>query len=883
MQKQYLDIKKDYPNHILLFRLGDFYEAFNEDAEKLAKTIGITLTGRGKGEERYPMAGIPHHALANYLPKMIAAGLKVVIADQVEEATPGKLVERQVTKIITPGTVIDENSIDESKNNYISSLWFDQKKLNTTGEITVYISNADITTGEFLYFSVSGLTSLKSGLTSLKNEINKVRPVEVLCSISNFEVLKKALGNDFHFEVLESDFFNFETANKALIEHFGVSSLKGFGIKDNDLGIIPAGVLLNYLKQNQKTDLSHIKKLTQFDQSDLMNLDYGTIHNLELLSPMRFDGDVTATLYSVLDFAETAMGKRLLRNWIIRPLKNKDKLQERLDSTDYFFQKPALNDKIKHFLKNVYDIERIAGRIGALAANPKELVALGKSLKQVIELKDLLTADSFSLELPKRIKDLLASLDISYISKLADQIETALGDEPPTSIVDGNIFRSGYHPEIDALRELSSNSKKVLAEIQQREIQATGINSLKISYNKVFGYYIEVTKTRIDKIPEHYIRKQTLANAERYITEELKDLEQKILNAEESLISIERDLYLKLREEIAKEIFKVLNVSKAVAELDLYSCFGYVARQNKYVKPEIVYAQSPTSASQVREREIKKIELDKVEANTSLKNTELYIKIENGRHPVVEKLVENFIPNSTFFNPKEKIHILTGPNMSGKSTYIRQVALLVLLAQIGCFVPADKMEFSLVDRIFTRVGASDNLSKGESTFMVEMIETANILNNATSNSLIILDEVGRGTSTFDGVSIAWAIVEFIHEKLGSPTLFATHYHELIELEDQLEGICNYNVMVSEDDSDSNGDADGVIFTHKIVRGGTNKSYGVHVAKIAGLPKEVTDRASEILKKLENSKFDQTTKSIKTETKSKSPRSKQVPIDQLKLF
>lgn len=802
MQEQYEKIKSQYKDTIVLFRLGDFFEAFNEDAEILSKVLGITLTGRGKDESRTPMAGIPHHALPSYMPKMVEAGLKVAIADQITDAVPGKLVERQVTKIITPGTIIDENSLDSSKNNYIASVYIKEDK---KAKKLFNIAFCDLTTGELKVFNTDNLHVFK-------NEISKFKPAEILCSQSQIDNIKNTLKE--RLEVLDDEKYSFEYGYKVLLEQFNVQSLKGFGISDDveKNGIVEtAAALIGYLRECQKGELKHIKSIKPYSYSDFMQLDFETIRNLELLFPMS-GADYSSTLYAVLNQCENSMGKRKLRQWILTPLINQEMLEERLEAVDIFYNKRILTSNVKECLIQIADIERIVGRIGVGSANPKDLVALKNSLIKILELRSVLTSE----DLPRRLKYLTDNISNEQLQKIIDIIETSIDDDPSSVLNQGGIVKDGYNSEVDELRNLRNNSKKILADIQRREIERTQINSLKIAFNNVFGYYIEVTKTHLDKVPNDYIRKQTLANAERFITEELKELESKILNAEERLIKLETELFIQIREKIAEYASMLLEVSDSIAEIDVLSNFGEISREFRYSKPLIKSRNTKDSCS---------------------------LKIVNGRHPVVEKLVKEFTPNITDFNNGNCINIITGPNMSGKSTYIRQVALIVLMAQIGCFVPADSMEFEIVDRIFTRVGAGDNLAKGESTFMVEMTETANILNNATSKSLIILDEVGRGTSTYDGVAIAWSIVEYIHENLKSMTLFATHYHELTELEEKYSGIKNYNVKVIEEGGD-------ILFTHRIVEGSANKSYGVYVAKIAGVPDEVVDRANEILKRFE---------------------------------
>jgi len=799
MQEQYQKIKSEYQDFVIFFRLGDFYETFNEDAIKVSKVLGITLTSRGKDENKTPLAGIPYHALPNYMPKIVEAGLKVVIAEQMEEPIPGKLVERRVTRVITPGTVMDENSLDSSKNNYIACVNRYVTKHNTE----FLFSYCDLTTGLLQVFSTKYLNQLKL-------EINKVNPSEILTSKKDIEFVKQLTNKSV--ESLDDNKFEINYASECLLNQLGVLSIKGFGIEDNDPVIIVAGVLLSYLKECQKGELKHIKSIKKYSYSDYMQLDSETIRNLELVYSS--NGNDQNTLYSVLNKSSTSMGKRNLRKWLIYPSINKDKLEDRLNSVEIFFESPILINDLDSVLNNISDIERICGRIGIASANPRDLVALKSSLQNTISIIDILEKHS---NLSNRLKTLVNKFKDSdseikkCIENVIKTIDEAIDNEPSASLSEVGIIKKGFNKNIDEIRSLRQNSKQILAQMQADEISKTGITTLKISFNQVFGYYIEITKSNISKVPSHYIRKQTLANAERYIIPELKELEEKILSSEEKLIKLEQAAFVEIRNKIAESIVEIIEAAEVIGELDCYLSFAKSAKENRYVKPEI--------------------------------KDDNILEIQNSRHPVIENLVKDFIPNSIEFNNSSFIHILTGPNMSGKSTYIRQVALLTLMAQIGSFVPATSMKWNIIDRIFTRVGATDNLSKGESTFMVEMNETANILNNATSKSLVILDEVGRGTSTYDGVAIAWSIIEFIFEKLKAKTLFATHYHELINLESQYNGITNFNVEVLE----VNGE---IKFKHKIIKGGTNRSYGVHVAKLAGIPQDVLTKADKILKAFE---------------------------------
>lgn len=801
MQEQYHKLKSQYKDTVLLFRLGDFYEAFNEDAELLSNVLGITLTGRGKDENRTPMAGIPYHALPNYIPKLIEAGIKVAIAEQMEEASAGKLVERQVTKVITPGTVIDENSLDNSKNNFIASIYAIFEKTKTYYSLVL----CDLTTGELKGFNTNNIQILK-------NEIQKFKPAEIIASETQSEDLAE-LG--FRLELLKESKFDFDKVHRQLLTQFEVQNLRGFGLNDENQehqAIISAGsALIDYLKECQKGEVKHIKSIKLYSYKDHMQLDPETIRNLELLYPMS-GTNYSTTLFGILNRCQNSMGQRKLRQWILTPLINEDYLMERLDSVEFFFKERILESNIRESVKKISDIERIVGRIGVGSANPKDLIALKLSLQKALELKSLLSAEL----IPTRLNYLNSQINSEDLEKIINIISEAIDDDPSAMLNQGGVIKLGFNPEVDELKNLRNGSKQILAEIQRREVERTQISSLKISFNNVFGYYIEITRSHLNKVPSDYIRKQTLANAERFITEELKELETKILNAEEKLIKIETELFIEIRNKISEFSKHLLQTSDAIAEIDVLSTFSEISREYRYVKPQLSSEKYGKS---------------------------IPLEVISGRHPVVERIVKEFSPNGTCFDEEDCIDIITGPNMSGKSTYIRQVALIILMAQIGCFVPAESLKFALTDRIFTRVGAGDNLSKGESTFMVEMSETANILNNATSQSLIILDEVGRGTSTYDGVAIAWSIVEYIHEKIKAKTLFATHYHELTELEEKYKGIKNCNVKVVE----VNGE---IMFTHKIVEGSANKSYGVHVAKLAGVPSEIVTRANEILDRFE---------------------------------
>lgn len=809
MQEQYNALKNQYPDCILLFRLGDFYEAFNDDAKKLSKILGITLTGRGKEETRIPMAGIPYHSLEQYLPKLIKAGEKVAIAEQTEPATEGKLVERKVAKVITAGTITDEKSLDISKNNYIACILKSKSKKN----IIWGIAFAELTTGELEILEIIDIENYPKKIVEL---MTKYDPNEILFNKDSEELVKN-LYSLKSLTPIDDDYAVYERALENLNNQFESKTLKGFGIDEWHCAIIAASEILNYLKDTQKTDLLHFKNIKKINVSDYMIVDDSTIKNLEIFHSSNSDNN---SLYNVLNNCSTPMGQRLLRFDLVRPLIKKEMIEERLQAVKSLVEYEEI-DKLKTYLSNVYDIERIVGKIGISSANARDLKALAYSLSSITEITNLNLPDNPSIQ--KLVNFIKNAGELSYI---VDLINKGIKDNPSALLNEGHIINDGYDTDLDELRKLSVSGNEELMRIQTQEVSQTGITSLKVKFNNVFGYYIEISKSNLTKVPGHYIRKQTLVNAERFITEELKILEDKILGAKEKIIKLEYELFTKIRSDIAQYIPTLIEVGKSIARIDVYTNHAFNAKLNNYCLPEF---------------NDKKFEYTK------------------SRHPVVEKIVKDgFIDNDISLDKKNKVMILTGPNMSGKSTYIRQVALIALMAQIGSFVPAEKSCVPIFDRIFTRVGAADNLSAGESTFMVEMVETANILNNATDKSLIILDEVGRGTSTYDGIAIAWSITQYIHDKIGAYTLFATHYHELVQLEKVLDKVVNYNVAVKEDGHD-------VIFLRKIVKGSTDKSYGIYVAKIAGVPGEVINSAREALDSLEkSSKFRNSKKSAKPE-------------------
>lgn len=800
MMQKYLETKEQYKDCILFYRLGDFYEMFFDDAITVSRELEITLTGKSCGqEERAPMCGVPYHAVDGYLTRLVAKGYKVAICDQVEDPKQAKgLVKREVTRIVTPGTILDAQAIDETKNNYIMCIVYIADRYG--------VSVADITTGDYF------VTELPDG-GKLKDEIYRFMPSEIICNeafyMSGLDL--KDLKERFHMAVysLESWYFDDTACREKLMEHFKVSSLAGLGLSDYDCGVLSAGALLQYLLETQKNDLSHMTRITPYTTGKYMMLDSSTRRNLELCETLR-EKQKRGSLLWVLDKTKTAMGARMLRKFIEQPLIEKQEILRRLDAVEELKQSAISREEIREYLSPVYDLERLITRITYGTANPRDLTAFAGSLSMLPPIRYLLEEMESSL-----LKDIYAELD--PLEDLCTLVQNAIADEPPLAMKEGGIIRGGYNEEVDTLRRAKSEGKDWLAKLEQDEREKTGIKTLRIKYNKVFGYYLEVTNSYKELVPDYYTRKQTLANAERYITPELKELEDTILGAEDKLYALEYELYCTIRDTIAAEVKRIQTTAKAIASLDVFSSLALVAERNNYVRPKI---------------------------NESGK-----IDIRDGRHPVVEQMIPNgtFICNDTLLDDKkQRVSIITGPNMAGKSTYMRQAALIVLMAQIGSFVPASGADIGLVDRIFTRVGASDDLASGQSTFMVEMTEVANILRNATSKSLLILDEIGRGTSTFDGLSIAWAVVEYISDSklLGAKTLFATHYHELTELEGKIDNVNNYCIAVKEK-------GDDIVFLRKIVKGGADKSYGIQVAKLAGVPDLVIDRAKEIVEELVN--------------------------------
>lgn len=797
MQK-YVDTKKEYPGCILFYRLGDFYEMFFEDAITVSRELEITLTGKSCGlEERAPMCGVPYHAVDGYLNRLVAKGYKVAICEQTEDPKQAKgLVRREVVRVVTPGTILDSHMMDESKNNYIMCIVYLADRYG--------ISVADVSTGDYF------VTELPDS-GKLKDEIFKFAPSEIICNESfymsgmDLDDLKERLKIALYS--LDSWYFDDHVCQKQLLEHFHVSSLDGLGLGDYDCGVISAGALLQYLLETQKNNLSHMTHITPYTTGKYMMLDSSTRRNLELCETLR-EKQKRGSLLWVLDKTKTAMGARTLRKYLEQPLIERGEIEKRLDAVAELKEQAICREEIREYLSPVYDLERLVTKITYGSANPRDLTAFSGSLEMLPSVRYIL--EEMHSDLLCEIQEKLDPLE-----DLCTLVKAAIAEEPPVAMKEGNIIRDGYNEEVDKLRLAKSEGKSWLAKLEEEEREKTGIKNLKVKYNKVFGYYLEVTNSYKNMVPDYFMRKQTLANAERYITPELKELEDTILGAEDKLYALEYELYCTVRDTIAGEVERIQKTAKAVAELDVFSTLALAAERNHYVRPEI--------------------------------NEKGIIDIKDGRHPVVERMIPDgsFICNDTFLNDKkQRISIITGPNMAGKSTYMRQAALIVLMAQIGSFVPASKADIGLVDRIFTRVGASDDLASGQSTFMVEMTEVANILRNATSRSLLILDEIGRGTSTFDGLSIAWAVVEYISDAklLGAKTLFATHYHELTELEGKIDNVNNYCIAVKEK-------GDDIVFLRKIVKGGADKSYGIQVAKLAGVPDLVINRAKEIVEEL----------------------------------
>lgn len=835
MMVHYCQTKCAYKDSILFYRLGDFYEMFFEDAKTVSRELELTLTGKDCGlSERAPMCGIPYHAAETYINRLIDKGYKVAICEQVEDPKTAKgIVKREVTRVVTPGTNLNMQELDEGKNNYLMAIVCVGDHFG--------ISTADITTGDCYVTEIDEERKLW-------DEINKFLPAEIICNdaflVSGVDV--DDLRNRLHISVfaLESWYFGDDLCKQTLLEHFKISSLEGLGLADYDSGVIAAGSLFRYLLDTQKNTMEHMNKIIPYTTDRYMVIDSSSRRNLELVETLR-EKQKRGSLLWVLDKTKTAMGARMLRNFVEQPLIDADAINERLDAVTELNMQAMLREEIREYLNPVYDLERLVSRISYRSANPRDLLAFKMSLEMIPHIKNLLA--NFTSPLLVRINEQMDGLEDLY-----RLLEASITEDPPLAVKEGGIIREGYNEQVDTYRNSKTQGKSWLAQLEAEEKEKTGIRNLKIKYNKVFGYYLEVTNSFKDLVPEYYTRKQTLTNAERYITPKLKELEDMILGAEDKLFALEYDLFCQVREELAAQIPRIQETAKAIAQLDVYASLSVVAQRNNYVRPTV--------------------------------NTKGVIDIKNGRHPVVEKMINNdmFIANDTYLdNGSKRVSVITGPNMAGKSTYMRQTALIVLMAQIGSFVPAEKAKIGVVDRIFTRVGASDDLASGQSTFMVEMTEVANILRNATAKSLLILDEIGRGTSTFDGLSIAWAVIEHISNTklLGAKTLFATHYHELTELEGKIPGVNNYCIAVKER-------GDDIVFLRKIVKGGADKSYGIQVAKLAGVPDSVLDRAKELVDELVHTDITSTFKDLaenSRKTKPKAVHYDEVDLEQISLF
>ena len=835
MMQHYIKMKAEYKDAILFYRLGDFYEMFFEDAKIVSRELELTLTGKNCGlPERAPMCGVPFHAADSYINRLVNKGYKVAICEQLEDPKDAKgIVKRGVIRVVTPGTNIDAASLDETKNNYLMSVVFVSDRFG--------IAISDISTGDFY-------VTEESSLRSFLNEMNKYKPTEIICNeafqISGIDMDELRDHRHISVSVLDNYYFEEDLAKRLLTKHFKVSSLKSLDLEDEALGTVAAGATFQYLKETQKSDLNTITHIEVYRDSNYMMIDSSSRRNLELTETLR-DKEKRGSLFWVLDHTRTAMGARRLRSDIEQPLRNKEDIEARLDAVEDLLTSVADREEIREYLGPVYDLERLMTRISYKTANPRDLVAFRNSIQVLPGIKQVL--ENFSSAKIRGINDQLDPL-----SDLYQLVESAIAEEPPISVHDGGILREGYRADVDELRSMRTNGKTWLANLEETEREKTGIKNLRIRYNKVFGYFIEVTNSYKELVPDRYIRKQTLTNAERFYTDELKEMEDKILGSEDRLTHLENQIYFEILSEISSQVERIQKTAKALSQLDVLISLAITAEKNHYCRPRI--------------------------------NENGTLKIEKGRHPVVEKMIPagSFIDNDTILDNKDnRMAIITGPNMAGKSTYMRQTALIVLMAQIGSFVPAKSANISIVDRIFTRVGASDDLASGQSTFMVEMNEVANILMNATKDSLLILDEIGRGTSTFDGLSIAWAVVEYVSNPklIGAKTLFATHYHELTELEGKLPGVHNYCSAVKEGN-------DGIVFLRKIVTGGADRSYGIEVAKLAGLPEAVIDRATELQEQLANNDLSQIAESIAVSSQKKDKKKKKeddLDFQQLSFF
>lgn len=832
MMQHYLETKEQYKDCILFYRLGDFYEMFFDDAIAVSKELELTLTGKDCGqEERAPMCGIPFHAAENYITRLVSNGYKVAICEQMEDPKKAKgIVKREVIKVVTPSTNLSVQSLDETRNNYLCGIVYLGEKIG--------VSFIDYTTGDYF------VTELENG-SELIDELNKFVPSEIIVNeyfnMSGIDISFVVEKLGISVSALDNWYFDEDTCNNKLLSHFKLTTLDGLGLKDYSVGIISAGAVLLYLYETQKNDLMHITSLAPYTTGKYMLIDSSSRRNLELVETLR-EKQKRGSLLWVLDKTKTAMGARTLRSMLEQPLINKASIEDRLNGIEELNNNAIDREEIREYLNPIYDLERLMTKISCKSANPRDLIAFRNSLEMIPYIKNIMGTFKSNL-----FKEAFEKMD--DLQDLYQLVNNAIVEDPPIAMRDGGIIKEGYSEEADKLRKAKTEGKEWLAQLEEREKQNTGIKNLKIKYNKVFGYYLEVTNSFKNLVPVNWVRKQTLTNAERYTTEELKKLEDVILGAEDKLYSLEYDLFAEVREIIAGEVLRIRNTAKAIAMIDVFSSLSVVAQQNGYVRPKI--------------------------------NEKGIIDIKNGRHPVVEKMINNdmFVANDTYLdNSANRVSIITGPNMAGKSTYMRQTALIVLMAQVGSFVPASSADVGIVDRIFTRVGASDDLASGQSTFMVEMTEVANILRNATQKSLLILDEIGRGTSTFDGLSIAWAVVEYIANTkiLGAKTLFATHYHELTELEGTLDGVNNYCIAVKEC-------GDEIVFLRKIVKGGADKSYGIQVAKLAGVPDTVIERAKKLVAELSDADISQKAKDIAQYSKKKEKMNEQYKkVDELEV-
>ncbi len=839
LMRQYYQIKQKYPDTILLFRMGDFFETFDDDAITTSKVCGITLTKRNNGAAgESPLAGFPHHQLDNYLPKIVRAGYRVAVCEQLEDPKKARgIVKRGVVEVVTPGVALYDKLLDSKKNNYIASICF---RIEKSGYIMVGFSAADISTGEFL--------TAEFPLAKLNETLENFTPPEIIINKAQKETITDELRNlSFKPSItkLEDWIFDVSFGREALLRQFKTQNLKGFGIEDSSLCIASSGALIHYISETQQGKMNQLKSIGLFNADDFMPLDYATRRNLEIIHSFN-DGRQEGSLFSILDVTCTPMGGRLLKKWLSFPLIKLNQINQRLRAVQYLYQNDEMRRKTIVELKKISDLERLISKISTTRANPRDAIALKNSLKIISSIKNIFatTDNDYLSEIINSLNPLLEVVSI---------IENALLDDPSVNIGSGNIFKEKYSAELNEYVNAKYSGKNWINAFRESERSRTQIPSLKVGFNSVFGYYIEVTKIHSKNVPDYYERKQTLTNAERYTTKELKQIESKILSAEEKIAEIESELFNNILNQISAYTQEIQRNAALIATLDCLVSFAEVSIANDYTLPIV--------------------------------DESLDIVIEDGRHPVVEQLLpkgQSYTPNSTFLNTSELVHIITGPNMSGKSCYLRQVALIVLMAHVGCFVPAKSARIGIVDRIFTRVGAQDNITSGESTFLVEMQEAANIMNNATNRSLILLDEVGRGTATFDGISIAWSIAEFIHNRIGARTLFATHYHELNELAHRYENIVNYKVEVIEAGST-------IIFTHSLKRGTSDHSFGIHVAQMAGIPLEIIQRAESIMKSLENKSATQSNAEISAdipnissiETQKKSQEDSQLAIFELR--